>query len=151
MDEIGRILVKLTVALFSLLFVFPAIIFSVLVLGLTDSWKSGTVMLVSSLILILIVRINSENQPKPRRMKKYASNSWEMGPVTLSAFHNQNPPPLSDIYRDMELQHGEADVLCKLIVEAVPNHDTEIYPYYCSKCDRLESRCSCNENITTPY
>lgn len=149
MDEIGRILVKLAVALFSLLFVFPALIFSVLVLGLTDSWKSGTVMLISSLILIIIVRINSESQPASRQTKKV--DSWEMGPITLSAFHNQNPPPLSDIYRDMQLQHGEIDVLFKMIVDAKPNHDAELYPYFCSKCDRLESRCTCNENITTPY
>jgi hypothetical protein len=151
MDEIGRILVKLFVALFSLLFVFPAVIFSVLVLGLTDSWKSGTVMLVSSFILVIIVRLNSVNQPSPRRMKKYKASSWEMSPAALSPFRNENPPPLSDIYRDLDLQDGKADVLCRMIIEAKPNDDSDLYPYYCNKCDRLESQCRCKENITNPY
>ncbi|WP_141680208.1 hypothetical protein [Bacillus sp. FJAT-26390] len=151
MDEIGRILVKLFVALFSLLFVFPAVIFSVLVLGLTDSWKSGTVMLVSSFILFIIVRFNGSNQPSPRRIKKYEASSWEMSPVTLASFRNENPPPLSDIYRDLDLQDGEADVLYKIIVEAKANDDSELYPYYCNKCDQLESQCRCKEKITTPY
>ena len=50
---------RLFILLFTYLFIGPAIIFSVLVLGLTSSWKSGLFMLGSALLLQIIVKLYS--------------------------------------------------------------------------------------------
>ncbi|HTG70717.1 MAG TPA: hypothetical protein VL921_15775 [Candidatus Udaeobacter sp.] len=118
MKDIGRLVIKLFIALFTLLFIFPAIIFSVLVLGLTDSWKSGTVMLISALILKMIMHFNYISQPPSRTRNKIASRRIESGYYMETQFRNQPPPPpLSDIYREIDLQYGENDVLYKTILD----------------------------------
>lgn len=119
MKDIGRLVIKLFIALFTLLFIFPAIIFSVLVLGLTDSWKPGTVMLISALILKMIMHFNYISQPSPSRTRnKIASRRREGSYYMEKQFRNQTPPPpLSDIYREIDLQYGENDLLYKTILE----------------------------------
>lgn len=118
MKDIGRLVIKLFIALFTLLFIFPAIIFSVLVLGLTDSWKSGTVMLISALILKMIMHFNYINLHSSfRTRKRSASRRREGSYHKETQFRNQTPPPLSDIYREIDLQYGENDLLYKTILE----------------------------------
>lgn len=120
MKDIGRLVIKLFIALFTLLFIFPAIIFSVLVLGLTDSWKSGTVMLISAVILKMIMHFNYISQHSPSRTRnKIASRRREGSYYRETQFRNQtqSPPPLSDIYREIDLQYGENDLLYKTILE----------------------------------
>lgn len=119
MKDIGRLVIKLFIALFTLLFIFPAIIFSVLVLGLTDSWKPGTVMLISALILKMIMHFNYISQPSPSRTRnKIASRRREGSYYMEKQFRNQTPPPpLSDIYHEIDLQYGENDLLYKTILE----------------------------------
>ena len=118
MKDIGRLVIKLFIALFTLLFIFPAIIFSVLVLGLTDSWKSGTVMLISALILKMMMHFNYISQPSPSRSRnKIASRRREGSYYLETQLRNQAPPTLSDIYREIDLQCGENDLLYKTILE----------------------------------
>lgn len=118
MKDIGRLVIKLFIALFTFLFIFPAIIFSVLVLGLTDSWKSGTVMLISSLILKMIMHYIDISQPPPSSTRnKIRARGKEIGYYMETQYRNQIPPPLSDIYREIDLQYGENDLLYKTILE----------------------------------
>ncbi|MBD2871162.1 hypothetical protein [Paenibacillus arenilitoris] len=79
--------------IFTLTILFPAILFSVLVLGLTDSVQAGTVMLVSSSVLIVAV-IGYELYYRPPR------RSGKRGSI---------PPTLSDLYRELYANDRDND------------------------------------------
>ncbi|WP_141501416.1 hypothetical protein [Paenibacillus luteus] len=70
MNAIGRAVIKLLAVLFTLLFIIPAILFSILVLGMTESWQSGTVMLATSILLLIIVDLQAKRYPRGQRQKK---------------------------------------------------------------------------------
>ncbi|WP_028610918.1 hypothetical protein [Paenibacillus harenae] len=74
------------------LFILPAILFSVLVLGLTDSSRSGTAMFVTSLILMIVVYLFDRNIRPPHRGKK-------------NGFH-PIPPSLSELYQEIISKEG---------------------------------------------
>lgn len=120
MDYIWRFLLQI----FNFLFIFPAILFSVLVLSLTDSWKSGTVMLVSALILKIVVYIHGISIPASRGKKEiFLSNEERRAMEAL--FNNQTPPPLSDIYREIGAQNLENDILISSLERESECHPNE--------------------------
>jgi hypothetical protein len=116
MNVIGRIVIKLLAALFALLFVIPAILFSVLVLGMTESWQSGTVMLATSILLLIIVDLQAKSYAPNRRSKNKESHldgdvsEWEIGR------NERVPPPLSDLYDDLREQELETEIVYRTIV-----------------------------------
>ncbi|MDQ8737737.1 hypothetical protein [Paenibacillus sp. LHD-38] len=127
MDEVGRVFVKLVIFLFTLLFIIPAIIFSVLVIGLTDNLKSGVMMLISVVVLKIIVKFNGVNHSSEARSKSYHSRMW--GRSIFDARLNQNnlkhspPPPLIDIYREIDDRNGETEKIYRLIAQHESKHD----------------------------
>lgn len=139
MDYIWRFLLQL----FNFLFIFPAILFSVLVLGLTDSWKSGTVMLASSLILKFVVHIQWMSIPTSRRKKEITLVNEERRALE-AIFNNRTPPPLSDIYREIGAQNLEDDVLIgRLALE----RESELHPDdYRSFSDKGNRTCHFRKN-----
>lgn len=142
MKNIRRLLLKLFIFLFTFLFIFPAIFFSVLVLGLTDSWKSGTLMLISSLILIIIVNLNVMNKPSSRKKKEISLCNGERRMSFETQFNDHVPPPLSEIYRDIDYQHWEKDVLCGMTLER--GSENNPYDYQCRQnCSEPTCGCCC--------
>jgi hypothetical protein len=120
MNYLWRFLLQL----FSFLFIFPAILFSILVLALTDSWESGTVMLVSALILKIVVHIHYMSVPTSRR-KQQITPSHEENSAFEALFDHETPPPLSDIYREIDARNFEKDVLTGTSLE----REYERHPY----------------------
>ncbi|RCW48963.1 hypothetical protein DFP97_105148 [Paenibacillus prosopidis] len=141
MDYIWRFLLQV----FNFLFIFPAILFSVLVLSLTDSWKSGTVMLVSALILKMIVHIYYMSIPTSRGKKEiFLSNEERRAMEAL--FNNQTPPPLSDIYREIGAQNLENDVLIGITPERESGRHPNAYRLFSDKDNRTcHFRKNCKE------
>ena len=90
------------ILLFTYLFIGPAIIFSVLVLGLTSSWKSGLFMLGSALLLQIIVKLYSMSIHIRRKSGRGRGRSLD---------DEAPPPPLSEIYFDIFTQHREQELL----------------------------------------
>lgn len=125
MNNIKRFLLKLFIFLFTFLFIFPAIIFSVLVLGLTNSWKSGTWMLVSSLILKIVVGLSDRNKPSSRKKTEITLSNGERRVSFENQFNDQVPPSLSDIYREI---------------------DSNDYRSFCDNYNRFE--CQCLQNYS---
>ncbi|QHT59612.1 hypothetical protein GXP70_06365 [Paenibacillus lycopersici] len=117
-------LTRFTIELFLLLFVYPAIGFALLVLGFTSSWKSGTLMLVSALLLrFALKREAAASRPgfrasRSRGTRRSASRSAKQ-PNGFGGFYDQGsaPPQLSDIYQDMATQMREQEALLKIIRE----------------------------------
>lgn len=140
MDYIWRFLLQL----FNFLFIFPAILFSVLVLSLTDSWKSGTIMLVSSLILKMILHIYYMSIPTSRGKKEIFLSNEERRAMEAE-FNNQNPPPLSDIYREIGAQNLENNILFGSALE----EESERHPNaYRSFSDKGNLTCHFRKNCT---
>lgn len=124
MNNIKRFLLKLFIFLFTFLFIFPAIIFSVLVLGLTNSWKSGTLMLVSSLILKIVVDLSDRSKPSSHKKTEITLSNGERRVSFENQFNDQVPPSLSDIYREI---------------------DSYDYRLFCDNYNRTERRCCCSK------
>lgn len=138
MDYIWRFVLQL----FNFLFIFPAILFSVLVLSLTDSWKSGTIMLVSSLILKIVVHIYYMSIPTSRRKMEIPLSNEERTAME-ALFNNQTPPPLSDIYREIGAQNLENDILIGSALE----REFERHPNdYRSFSDKGNRKCHFRKN-----
>lgn len=116
MRNAGSLFLKLMITLFSLLFIFPALVFSILVLCLTDDLKSGTVMLVAALFLLVLIKMYNQNQFIYRSERHYAEGYYQNG----------KPPPLGDFYFEMDRWKGETDELSRLIREGEPS---------CMKCE----------------
>ncbi|CAM4006405.1 hypothetical protein PAAL109150_04590 [Paenibacillus alkaliterrae] len=88
MNDIRKFIWRIFLFLFIILFIFPALLFSVLVLELTDSWESGTLLLGSTVFLIVVVMVyDLTRAPSPSR--------------------RQTPPSLNEIYREMDIHQGE--------------------------------------------
>lgn len=106
MKSIKEMLSNLFLFLFTHLFIYPAIIFSILILGLTTSWRSGLSMLISALMLKIIVKFYSRNK------HVYPSKS-KRDPRILSetSIYYEVPPPLSEIYYEVTVQQREQDLL----------------------------------------
>lgn len=121
MEDVGRIVVKLVIFLFTLLFIIPAILFSVLVIGLTDHLKSGAFMLVSALVLKIMVKLNGINPRSSARKRSYSSMDREnsaFGNWSPQVHFDDNPPPpLRDIYIEIDDQKRETEKLHRLIIE----------------------------------
>ncbi len=98
---------RLFLLLFTYLFIGPAIIFSVLILGLTSSWKSGLFMLGSALLLQIIVKLYS--------MSIYIRRKSGRGRELY--LDGEAPPPLSEIYFDIFTQHREQELLIGEMME----------------------------------
>ncbi|MBW7455514.1 hypothetical protein ACFOLF_25585 [Paenibacillus sepulcri] len=120
-------LLKPLILLFTCLFIYPAIIFSVLVLGLTSSWKSGIVMLSLALLLLIIVKICSINLPICR------TSNRELRIPHDPPIHETHPPPLGDIYHEIMFQHHEQELFGKRIEQQT---DSALDP-------NLPDRCLC--------
>ncbi|MFC5649896.1 hypothetical protein ACFPYJ_12345 [Paenibacillus solisilvae] len=97
--------------LFTSLFICPAIIFSVLVLGLTSSWKSGAFMLGTALLLQLTVKLYSINLLIHRNKERERRFTLE------SLGNNEVPPPLSEIYLELLSQQREQELIVGKIVD----------------------------------
>ncbi|SDX73773.1 hypothetical protein [Paenibacillus sp. CF384] len=110
MEAFKSLLTKLLILLFTLLFIYPAIVFAMLVLGFTDSWKSGTVMLVSALLLRFILKREVAKLPPIRRMKQEQLGSFP-GVYT----NEESPPQLSDIYYDIAAKLREEEEIVRIV------------------------------------
>jgi hypothetical protein len=120
---------RLFILLFTYLFIGPAIIFSVLVLGLTSSWKSGLFMLGSALVLQIIVKLYSMSIHIRRKSRRGRGRSLD----------DEAPPPLSEIYFDIFTQHREQE----LLIGELMKHRTDTAQ---DNSQPAESRCQfCNE------
>lgn len=141
MDYIWRFVLQL----FNFLFIFPAILFSVLVLSLTDSWKSGTIMLVSSLILKIVVHIYYMSIPTSRRKMEIPLSNEERTAME-ALFNNQTPPPLSDIYREIGARNLENEILIGPALERESEHLQYDYRSFSDKGNRsCHFRKNCKE------
>ncbi|MBB3110176.1 hypothetical protein FHS18_002243 [Paenibacillus phyllosphaerae] len=57
MRTIQKIISRTFLILFTICFIGPAFVFSVLVLGFTETWQPGLSMLLSALLLVLIMKL----------------------------------------------------------------------------------------------
>ncbi|NBD23914.1 hypothetical protein [Paenibacillus glycinis] len=124
MHPFKSLLTKTLIRLFTAFFVYPAILFACLVLGFTSSWKSGTVMLVSALLLLLVLKREAAairpagvwrttRKRKPRRGTPAGKRPLGYFP---DAFDSAAcPPQLSEIYSDMAAQLREQETLLALL------------------------------------
>ncbi|SFT27793.1 hypothetical protein [Paenibacillus sp. BC26] len=110
MEAFKSLLTKLLILLFTLLFIYPAILFAMLVLGFSDSWKSGTVMLVSALLLRFILKREVAKLPPIRSVKEDRLGSF-------SGYYNdeESPPQLSDIYYDIAAKLKEQEEIVRIV------------------------------------
>ncbi|WP_308638053.1 hypothetical protein [Paenibacillus silvisoli] len=107
-------LAKLVLSLFKLLFIYPAILFAILVLGFTDAWKSGVVMLVSALLIRLLLRRDTFISARP------VGKAKPKQPGGFPGFYNEggtSPPQLSDIYFDLASHLKEQEEIIRIIRE----------------------------------
>lgn len=138
MHNTGSLLLKLVTTLFSLLFIFPALIFSILVLTLTDNAKSGTVMLITVLILYILVKCNNLNHSFSQRENDNGAGRWEQEASGDWSFHNESPPPpLDEIYFEIDCWNEETNQLFQIIRDREQACDSEGNSSRCSKCKQI--------------
>jgi len=138
MHNTGTLLMKLVMKLFSLLFIFPAILFSILVLCLTDELKSGMVMLVCALILHIIVKLSSFNISFPQRVRYYVTDQWERESFGEWPNAKETPPPLDEIYRDIDVWNSETETVFRIIREREQGVYSDACSEHCSKCTQIK-------------
>ncbi|RAP75017.1 hypothetical protein [Paenibacillus montanisoli] len=112
-------LARLLLSLFTLLFIYPAILFAVLVLGFTDAWKPAAVMLASALLLrIILQREVARIQPARKPVRKAKPSKRQQG--SFPGLYNEDgepPPQLSDIYFDLATHLREQEEILRIIKE----------------------------------
>jgi hypothetical protein len=140
MHNAGTFFLKLILNLFSLLFIFPAILFSILVLCLTDNLKSGMVMLISALILHSIVKLSSINYSFSRGDHYYTKDHLERESFGNWPNANETPPPLDEIYRDIDCWNGETEALFRIIREREQGIELEQCSAQCRDCKQDERK-----------
>ncbi|QHW31206.1 hypothetical protein GZH47_10275 [Paenibacillus rhizovicinus] len=124
MGRFKLFLTKFTIELFLLVFIYPAIVFALLVLGFTSSWKSGTLMLVSALLLRFVLKREaaairpgfrkSRTRTRARRSRGGPA-SKALRPFPGVYDHEASPPQLSDIYYDIAAQMKEQEALLAML------------------------------------
>ncbi|XEC92988.1 hypothetical protein AB6A23_16545 [Paenibacillus tarimensis] len=107
MNEFKTAVSKLCILLFNYIFIYPAIILSLLVLGLTSSWKSGVVMLVSALLLKIVLWFGSNHRPAHSTGDNGDRVTWTQPPA------RKIPPPLSEIEHEINSRKWEEDLFKK--------------------------------------
>ncbi|WP_054024594.1 hypothetical protein [Bacillus sp. FJAT-28004] len=140
MHNAGTFFLKLILNLFSLLFIFPAILFSILVLFLTDNLKSGMVMLISALILHSIVKLSSINHSFSREDHYYSIDHLERESFGKWPNTKETPPPLDEIYRDIDCWNGETEALFRIIRERDQGIELEQCSTQCRNCKQDERK-----------
>ncbi|SEO52013.1 hypothetical protein [Paenibacillus sp. OV219] len=133
-------LIRLLIATFTVVFIYPAIAFACLVIGFTPSWRSGLLMLGSALLLRVILKWETRKMRPIRR---------SAGEQQLSIFPGMyedeaSPPPLSDIYYDIASDMREQE----RIMNIVNKRNTDICPpgsghpanCKCQSCSRVASQ-----------
>ncbi|MBM7566084.1 hypothetical protein [Paenibacillus sacheonensis] len=120
-------LAKSAIELFLLLFIYPAIGLALLVLGFTSSWKSGTIMLVSALLLRFVLKREAAAIRPMRRGKRWGRRprgKRQRGQTGGNGLKDRfpgefergvSPPQLSDIYADMAAQLREQEALLAML------------------------------------
>jgi len=136
MHNAGTLFLKLVVHLFSLLFIFPAILFSILVLCLTDNFKSGMVMLISALILHVIVKFSRYSQSLSQGDHGLERRETEI--FSDRPYEKESPPPLVDIYREIDCWNGETEVLHRMIRNREQADNSEDRTERCAECKQNE-------------
>ncbi|WP_138751032.1 hypothetical protein [Paenibacillus sinopodophylli] len=116
---------KLMIYLIMLLIGLPAVLFSVLVMGLTEDLKSGVMMLLSASALFILIRLNytpTAHEPRQTTRRRYRlKEDIDFGRIIPKANRaTLPPPPLCDIYREMNVQDVETEELYRLIIECDP-------------------------------
>lgn len=134
MHNAGTLFLKLIIHLLSLLFIFPAILFSILVLCLTDNVKSGMVMLISALILHVLVKISGYSHSLSQGDHKYRIDRRETEIFSEWSYEKESPPPLVDIYREIDCWNGETEALYRMIRNREQANDSEDRTERCAEC-----------------
>jgi hypothetical protein len=118
-------LTRFAIDLFSLLFIYPAIVFAMLVLGFTSSWKSGTLMLVSALLLRFVLKREAAAARTAVRQTRGKSSGRTLNPFPGIYDDQASPPQLSDIYYDMAAHMREQEALLAMIREQEEREDRQ--------------------------
>lgn len=120
MSQLGNVVAKLLLFIAVFLFAIPAILFSVLVIGLTEDMKSGAMMLLTASVLFLVLRLNLSQRSLESRKHdygRYIQKDVDYDERSMSMMREYAPPPpLSDIYREMIDRNGETEELYRMII-----------------------------------
>lgn len=132
-SSLGSWLIRLLIATFTAVFIYPAIGFACLVIGFTPSWRSGLLMLGSSLLMLGIVKWEAKQLSSTRR----GSRAHEV--QQLSRFpgiydEETSPPPLSDIYYDIAEGLREQEVLINLLNRDADCHQQQMRGGHPANC-----------------
>ncbi|MGO4544869.1 hypothetical protein AB4Z29_08720 [Paenibacillus sp. 2TAB23] len=120
MSHIGNVVAKLLIYLAVFLFAVPAVLFSVLVISLTEDMKSGAMMLLTASVLFLVLRLNRSQhafEPRKHGYGRYNQKDCGYDERSMTVIREYAPPPpLSDIYREMNDRNGETEELYRMIM-----------------------------------
>ena len=133
MTFIKNIITVILLSLFTYLFIYPAILFAILILGFTTSWSSGISMLTAAIILKIIVYLYSADKHTAQR--KSQRDIVYSAPFLI----NKAPPPLNEIDYEVISSQWEEDLFVEKN-QACGSEDNDYDP------QPLERRCHyCND------
>ncbi|MFC4101294.1 hypothetical protein [Paenibacillus xanthanilyticus] len=109
----------LTLAAITLLLV-PAAVFALLIIGMTGEADIGRSMLVTLILLLGVILLYRRTYARP------ASRRAKTIVVDFAREGDDDPPPLSGIYRDLYEEQRELERLYGCFAKEVPAHKADI-------------------------